>query len=114
MRSGSGGDGRGAGGSGGRGGAPVVTVAPEAVIAVMRVLNGALIAAYDHPLTPDQEVGKLVLAQAVLEAAAPHLAAAQREAGARLADQVGATYWNPDGSTQRLPFGALLRNPPEG
>ncbi len=56
------------------------------------------------------------LARAVLEAAAPHLVAAERERCAKLADEHNATYWKSCGRREcrdhhggNAPFADLLR-----
>jgi len=60
------------------------------------------------------------LARLALEAAAPHVAAAQREADAQLAERMGVTYLTGSDEVGEIrliqPFADLLRscNPPEG
>ena len=51
----------------------------EAVTAAMSVLGEILAEAFGHPLTTEQEYGKLFAARAILEAAEPAIRTAERE-----------------------------------
>jgi len=59
------------------------------------VLGEVLTVAYGHPLTAAQEVGKLLLARQVVEAAAPAIEAAERERCAEAAEQLKFTLYRP-------------------
>ena len=82
---------------------------PEAITAAAKAL------AKFHDAGVGHDVPETVLATVALEAAAPHMGAAEREACAQLAEQVDAQYpwYHAAGGIQQpvafRPFAALLR-----
>ena len=87
-------------------------VPPQAITAAASVLTRVLAKPGDE-LNPNQLALDQVLAKRVLDAAAPHLAAAERDACAQLAEQVGASYLEAVGDDDPIslifPFADLLR-----